>query len=221
MRFCLFENGIQWYDDNCVDVKHLTTQELKQPKLTFPADVAALVAATYEEAHSILEYGSGGSTVLAAKMPNKEIYSVESDKAWAEDMRHYLSHSPDIQSKALIHHVNIGKTKKWGAPVDDRSWRQWHKYPLSVWSAHEFRQPQVVLIDGRFRAACFFAVCMKTAKPVRILFDDYTERQHYHVVEVVSRPKHTTGRMAIFEIVPNMINRSMLDMIFESFCSPQ
>lgn len=203
-----------------MNTKRMSSLDLKPPKLTFPEDVARLVTASYQEAQTILEYGSGGSTVVAATMPDKQIYSVESDKAWADNMRYYLRHSPGIQSEVLIHYVNIGRTKEWGAPVDSQSWRQWHKYPLSIWSAGMFQQPEVILIDGRFRAACFFAVCMKTVKPVRILFDDYTERESYHVVEVVSRPKYTTGRMAIFDIAPNMIDQSMLDVIFESFCRP-
>ena len=39
---------------------------MQRPKLTFPDDVAKYVTEAYERHDSILEYGSGGSTVLAS-----------------------------------------------------------------------------------------------------------------------------------------------------------
>ena len=39
----------------------------RRPDLTFPAPVAEAVRAAYAQAECILEYGSGGSTVLAAE----------------------------------------------------------------------------------------------------------------------------------------------------------
>jgi hypothetical protein len=50
--------------------------------LTFGAEESECLCRHYEAAGTILEYGSGGSTVLAAEL-GRTVFSVESDKAWA------------------------------------------------------------------------------------------------------------------------------------------
>jgi hypothetical protein len=50
--------------------------------LTLPADEARLLQDHYARAGVVLEYGSGGSTLLAARL-GKQVFSVESDAAWA------------------------------------------------------------------------------------------------------------------------------------------
>lgn len=131
---------------------------MNKPELTFPIEVQNVVREYYEKANIILEYGSGGSTVLASEIPNKVIYSVESDKEWASYIESYISQSPLTKSVPLLHYVDIGPTKKWGHPKDDREWRRYYLYPSSIWRHHAFDNPDLILIDGRFRAACFFVV---------------------------------------------------------------
>ena len=53
-----------------------------RPTLTLPEAEAALITAAYDKAEVILEYGSGGSTVLAADL-GKKVVAVESDRDWA------------------------------------------------------------------------------------------------------------------------------------------
>src|SRR5690606_18161609 len=65
-----------------------------------------------------------------------------------------------------------------------------------------FRDPDVILIDGRFRAATFIAAYLRIKKPTIVLFDDYKDRQSYHAVERVEKPYALHGRMAEFHIEP-------------------
>jgi len=51
-----------------------------RPELIFPPEVADLVRAEYQNTDITLEYGSGGSSVLAAETPGAVCFSVESDK---------------------------------------------------------------------------------------------------------------------------------------------
>ena len=52
--------------------------------------------------------------------------------------------------------------------------------------------------------ACFLT-CLLNAKPgTRILFDDYTERGYYHIVETFVAPKQVTARQALFEVPPGL-----------------
>jgi hypothetical protein len=98
--------------------------------------------------------------------------------------------------------VDIGPTGEWGRPVDERQWRKFCGYPTHVWAQNFFRQPDVVLIDGRFRAACFLATCLRINKKTTILFDDYLERHSYHVIEQLALPVALHGRMAEFHVEP-------------------
>lgn len=185
-------------------------------ELTLPEDEANLVQQTYAAARVILEYGSGGSTRLAAEMPGKLIFSVESDRVWARNLQMEIDRS-DLPSSAILYPVYIGKTGKWGRPVDTGSWQKFHRYPLAIWDEPFFRHPDVVLIDGRFRPACFAATCLKITKPVTVLFDDYAERVKYHVVEQIVAPNAVIGRMARFELSPGMARQDAISLLISLF----
>jgi hypothetical protein len=179
-----------------------------------PEEEAAHLRHVYADSRVILEYGSGGSTKLAASMPNKLIMSVESDQQWARKMREELAGEV---SPAILHYVNIGPVGRWGRPVSDVKWRRFHTYPISVWDQPWFRQPDTVLIDGRFRTACFAAVLLKTKKPVRILFDDYGVREKYRIVETIMRPDRLIGRMAEFSVGKRAYSQSDISVLISQF----
>jgi hypothetical protein len=182
-----------------------------RPKITLPKTVEEAVARMYRDASVILEYGSGGSTVLASELPGKKIFSVESDKSWAANLESYLSSSETTVSIPLIYHVDIGPTQSWGHPINDRGWRNFHQYPMSIWADSRFIDPDVVLIDGRFRVGCFLTCLVWARKSCTILFDDYADRPYYQVVEKYIKPAYFAGRMAIFNIQSDQpINKSSI-----------
>lgn len=174
--------------------------------LTFGAAESDFLCRYYEAADTILEYGSGGSTVLAAEL-GRTVFSVESDKAWAERL---AAHVAPISPKAHVHFADIGPTGPWGAPAKAREHRKFPGYALSVWERPDFVQPDLVLIDGRFRAACLVAVLLRTVQPVTVLFDDYLKRGYYHGVERLARKEELVGRMARFTVTPGAIPAEML-----------
>jgi len=55
-----------------------------------------------------------------------------------------------------------------------------------------------VLIDGRFRVACFLCTVMHTSPDTVIIFDDYADRPPDHVVEEVIAPVEVNERQAEF-----------------------
>lgn len=171
------------------------------PMLTLPQAEAEVLQQHYARAQVILEYGSGGSTVFAAHKHNKLIFSVESDRSWLTALQKKFD-EVELPSDPILYHVDIGPTGAWGRPVDDRSWTGFYRYPLAIWAESFFRQPDLVLIDGRLRPACFLATCINTCEPVTLLFDDYVNRESYKVVEELIRPASIVGRMAIFHIKP-------------------
>jgi hypothetical protein len=192
----------------------MSQQSAHWPELTFPKEEADRLRTLYEQAQVILEYGSGGSTMLAATLGQKLIFSVESDRDWAIRLQTKLDQ--EGISPAIVYHVDIGKTGSYGRAIDDRSWRTFHRYPISIWSEPFFRQPDLLLIDGRFRPACLLNACLSTKAPLKVLFDDYTNRPKYHVVEKVIKPSKIHGRMAEFDIEPRAEWPSLAkDMLIE------
>ncbi|WP_085791346.1 hypothetical protein [Roseivivax jejudonensis] len=192
-----------------------------RPELTLPEAEAALLRAEYERAGVILEYGSGGSTVLAAELSGRTVTTVESDGHWADMMRAWFdAHPPAEHSTVDIVHVDIGPTRDWGHPVDDSGWRDFSRYPLEVWDRPGFRTPDVVLVDGRFRLGCALATAFLTDRPVTLLFDDYGPRTHYHRIEPFLGAPKMTGRMARFEITPQPVPPARLLRIIQMMQRP-
>ena len=189
---------------------------MEQPELTLPEAEAAWLRSCYADADVILEYGSGGSTVLASEMPGKTVFSVESDADWLGRMRLWFEAHPPA-ARVTLHHGDIGPTTKWGQPVGSKFYRRYHHYPLSVWDRDDFKHPDVVLIDGRFREACFYTVMMRAVRPVTVLFDDYIERDHYHEVEAIVPRAEVRGRMARFEITPQPVPPERLTRVIAAF----
>lgn len=185
-------------------------------KLTFPEAEAACLRKAYEKADVILEYGSGGSTCLAADLPNKLIFSVETDRAWARDLQVELDRV-DRKSSAIVSYIDIGPTGHWGRPLDAAHWSRFHRLPMAIWDEPFFRHPDVVLVDGRFRAACLVATCLRITRPVQLLFDDYTVRPIYQAVEKIVKPTKIVGRMAVFDLTPGLITPELMGFAISTF----
>jgi len=175
-------------------------------ELSFPPAEAEYVRSQYQAASVILEYGSGGSPVLAAEL-GKTVTSVESDKKWAVRLAKHLA---PISDRAKVHYADIGRTGPWGVPIRMAEFGKFHGYALSVWDRPDFADPDLVLIDGRFRASCLVAVLLRAKKPTTVLFDDYVKRHYYHGVEKMAHKEEVVGRMARFTVTPGPIPPEMM-----------
>jgi hypothetical protein len=186
-------------------------------KLTFPAAESGFVRQAYAAAGVILEYGSGGSTVLAAGL-GARVFAVESDRLWASHLSEYLA---PVSDRVAVHYADIGPTGEWGTPDDLRASSRFHRYALSVWDRADFVEPDLVLIDGRFRAACLVAVLLRARRPTTVLFDDYARRRYYHGVERLARKEELIGRMARFTVTPGAIPPDMVTTAIGWFTDPR
>jgi hypothetical protein len=191
-----------------------------KPKLTFEEAEAAWITEIYQQSKVILEYGSGGSTLLAGEQIGATVFAVESDRAWAANLEAWFEANPPL-ANVQIHAVNIGKTREWGYPIDSSAWRRFSHYPVSVWDREDFLHPDVVLIDGRFRPACFFTTMLRATKPVTVLFDDYKLRKRYHVVERYFPRAETRGNMVRFNLEPRAFPQEDMALMFDLFSRPQ
>ncbi|MHC9237149.1 hypothetical protein ACX9MO_16095 [Pseudooceanicola sp. 502str34] len=195
-----------------------TAPSLPRPELTLPAAEAAALRSAYGAAQGILEYGSGGSTVMAAEMPGKQVVAVESDPDWAAMMQAWFAQNPPA-SAVEVRHADIGGTENWGYPLDDSGWRGFAAYPLGVWDELAFH-PDVVLVDGRFRLGCAMATAFRISRPVALLIDDYGDRPEYRPVEEFLGQPVMTGRLARFDITPQPVPADQLLRLMEWMQTP-
>lgn len=154
------------------------------------------------KARNYLEYGSGGSTLLANKTVTN-LVSVDSDASFLADVRQKLCAS-DRRAMAKLIHVNIGLTVDWGMPVFTRPTRRrirrWEEYSKAPWRYFRTigQQPDLILVDGRFRVACVLEslLSLSPLSETKILLDDYVGRAEYEVVEQYADVE-LVGRMAV------------------------
>lgn len=175
-----------------------------QPLPLMDDEGRALLEARLDGAQCLLAFGAGGSSMTAAQLKVRTVIAVESDAdflaATGAAVRAAASHTAFIG-----HHADIGPTRDWGNPADRSKVDLWPRYCSSIWAriaSQSLPQPDLVLIDGRFRVACLLAALVMARPGTPILFDDYFDRPHYHRVEAWATPVGRAGRMAEF-IVPD------------------
>ena len=153
-------------------------------------------------ARCYLEYGSGGSTVTAVLTGVPDLITVESDRLWLDAVRERVADRL-VAGRHHLQYIDIGPTMLHGYPASESPWRRFGQYPLAPWKLARARglSPDVVLIDGRFRVACFLATVIHAAPGTRVFFDDYTERPSYHRVTAFLEPRRHVARLAEF-VVP-------------------
>ena len=189
------------------------------PKLTLPELESAALREAYANAEVILEYGMGGSTVIAGKTPGHTVFSVESDPKWHSRMEHWFAGNPPAATVHL-HHADIGPTGKWGHPADRKRLNLWSGYPISVWERDDFRYPDLVLVDGRFRLACMLTTLLRIQRATRVLVDDYVDRPPYHAIETLVGAPRMMGRMATFQFTPQVLPVQHMRWIMAAYASP-
>jgi hypothetical protein len=158
-----------------------------------------------------IEYGSGGSTIVAARL-DKRFISVDTDRFFLKSVRKKIG---AISPHQRLVHADIGLTGQWGVPLrikrlKPQRLRKWTDYPETPWRlipAGLF--PDVVLVDGRFRVSTALTCCahLVASAGARILVDDYADRPHYHVIEKHAILTATAGRMAIFQPSPEDVRK--------------
>lgn len=152
-----------------------------------------------ENSKCYLEYGAGGSTILAAnEYQIPAVISVDSDKSWVDKVVAATQHQPD--NKTIVHYCNIGPVRDWGTPINLDCIDQFWRYSFVPWETATSNQlePDLVFIDGRFRVCSFLVTLLYAQEGTVILFDDYFDRPHYFIAEQFCQLHSRHGRMAEF-----------------------
>jgi hypothetical protein len=150
------------------------------------------------------EYGCGASTVWVAHHTNARIMAVNSSAEWIAKV---ALETEIFREKLCIEEVDLGEIAAWGYPTTYRHRTRFRDYAASPWR-HEVK-PDLVLIDGRFRVACFLHSLPNAEPGTRLIFDDYNNRPHYHLVEEFCPAEERVCRQALF-LVPNQLDRAAI-----------
>ncbi|MFM1848121.1 MAG: hypothetical protein RL417_1595 [Pseudomonadota bacterium] len=176
-------------------------------------------------ARTYLEFGSGGSTFLAAEL-GKNFTTIESDRFFLRSVERKIvsaGYSIKAPSQRLLA-VDIGLTEAWGVPVCRKATPArlplWRRYFTAPWKGDPSFFPDLILVDGRFRVACSLSTALQLAdrSDWTLLFDDYAGRPHYQAVEEFLTLSEMVGRMAVFTPKPG-VSPDALKCALETFGS--
>jgi hypothetical protein len=162
---------------------------------------AACFVARLAGARRYLEFGCGGSTLLAVQSPAQTLHSVDSDGAWIEKCRR----RPEIAAAAAagrlhFRHVDLGRTGRFGYPIGRAAARRWPDYCLGVWENFPpDAPPDLVLVDGRFRLACATQALLRCPPGAKILFHDFTLRERYRGILDFAEAVETVDSLVVLE----------------------
>ncbi|MCI0598423.1 MAG: hypothetical protein L0Y60_02700, partial [Beijerinckiaceae bacterium] len=121
----------------------------------FDEESTKYFAEQLNKCRTYLEYGTGGSTVQAARM-GKQFCAVESDAIFLDAVRNKIG---KLQNNQHLIAIDIGITGSFGVPIFTKPTKSrltsWRKYPNAPWALFDReKHPDLMLVDGRFRVAC-------------------------------------------------------------------
>lgn len=165
------------------------------------ADELVLFRALLGCAERYAEFGCGGSTVLAAELVGKAVVAVDGSPEW---MAKVAAACEGKRISPTLMHADIGPTGDWGVSTDPATRSRWPLYHQRIWTHPPAAESDLVLVDGRFRIACFLQALLLCRAEALIAMHDYEVRPAYHVVERFARPVAKVGELAVFQRRPRM-----------------
>jgi hypothetical protein len=156
-----------------------------------------------------LEFGAGGSTVLAART-NKIGMCVEGDRFFLRDVKRKIA---DITHQMTLFHADIGETSKWGFPwyreASPGRVERWRSYVETPFLGLNEPFYDFILVDGRFRVACVLKALREGAlrkASFKVMIDDYRGREYYRIIEEFADMR-MVGRSGVIDVVDGVVKR--------------
>jgi hypothetical protein len=194
----------QWREFGLFAYRKFSSDSILTDKPTLDQDGLRIFKNLIAKTRVYLEYGSGGSTLFAAKHVEL-LVTVDSDRMFLKSVKSAVSQYPSM-SRFWPIYVDVGFTTTWGNPLFTRPTaarlRRWSRYATSPWDYlnNEGVEPDTILIDGRFRVACALHcfLNLRASSSCNILVDDYANNLHYRPIEQFGELIALHGRMALF-----------------------
>lgn len=163
-------------------------------------------------ASSYGEYGCGRSTEWVIANTDARVLAVDSSNEWIKS----VENATNYNERLTAHYVDVGPIGDWGRPESYAHRASFVEYTDWIWEQEP--TPQVVLVDGRFRVACFLTAVLRATPGTTIIFDDYLDRPHYHIVEEIVPRAELCGRQCRF-VVPKReeLDTAVAEELLERF----
>ena len=123
-------------------------------KLTLPQEVASELKALYSKKVVVLEYGTGGSTLLALESNDGNlVMGCETDSQWLSRLSTEIV-SRNLSNRFFPVYQGVGKTKEWGYPsFTDEEYSDKRGQQLSIASILPWqilKKKNYLFTDGRY-----------------------------------------------------------------------
>ena len=145
-----------------------------------------------------VEFGSGGSTVLAHSMGCASIVTIDSSLQWLEKVKRACA--VDGRAGIKVIHVDIGAVKELGYPIDDSNKERWDVYHSAPWADRDLALADTYLIDGRFRVACAIQTALHCSRHAIIMVHDFANRPYYHCIREIMREIARADNFSVFQV---------------------
>ncbi|WP_415918907.1 hypothetical protein [Tateyamaria sp. SN6-1] len=172
-------------------------------------------------ANQVVEYGVGGSTLMAVNAGCTRICSAETDLAWIEK----ASENADLKAAMTdgrldIQHADLGKVGRWGIPVGKRLRKSWLSYPTAPWIVADAKRVDLVFVDGRFRVASALTSALLGRQGVRILIHDMTSRpRRYRPIRKFLDEVDRVDSLCVFVRKPDVSDADLMQQAHQSLAS--
>lgn len=182
--------------------------EARQKRILFDGDdglfkCQIMCATTY------FEWGSGESTLWVCENTRLPITSVDTDNTWIYRINKQIESIESARSRVDLRYIDCGPVGEWGTPLDYRMRRNFVNYTSSINGLTG--STNLILIDGRFRVCCFLNCLLSLQPGNMIIFDDYRDRPHYHLVEEFCPVVERYKRQAMFQITDTLDHESITE----------
>jgi hypothetical protein len=184
-------------------LKKIKIEELESD---FSSEVIEYIRSYLGNGSKYFEFGAGASTIICKKM-GAEIFSTETDQRYIEAFKG-------------VNHVQFvnplgGKIGPWGTLIF-QPWRKKERisgfnYATMIWQKFSKLQPNLVLIDGRYRLACALEIIRRfPGHNFPVIIDDYVGRSEYKTLEKYVNEVTQISRAGVFS--PNKADINMEEL---------
>lgn len=152
-----------------------------------------------------LEFGTGGSILFALINSEVNITSVDTNIGWINFIKKYRIIRNNLEKRLKIFFVDIGPTKHWGYPVDDREQAKFPDFSSKIFQLSDPSKYDLILVDGRFRVACTLSSILHCHqnKNLTLMIHDYSIREDYKIVEKFLEKTDEAKTLFVFKIKEN------------------
>ena len=162
-----------------------------------------LLGSIYYDAISVLEFGLGESTQIAAYVGVPRYSGIDSDPNWVVQTRDKVR-----KAHYKFYLADIGQTGAWGYPIDERLLKNPLNYQFQALRI-EIEPFDVYLVDGRYRVACVMASFLHALSRkadianTRVLIHD-AKRDGYQVVLEIAEVIDESDNLYVLRLKENI-----------------